>query len=166
MNNIETVIGNYGLFLDKIFKNLASSRLESSRFKEIDHICYRVETEDQYKLKKHEFINFGTLISEKIIAGRLISVFKLFHPIKYKDYSIPCIELPAPKNPNKFKEGLEHAEIAINTSLENYRNLHPNIDWKLDAMDKKINPELIVEFSDCTVKFHEKSIEEIIEIEK
>jgi len=164
--NLVNIIGNYDSFLDDVFQNIKDTGFGLSEFSELDHICYRVETREMYIAKKIELGEIGDLLSEEIIAGRPIAIYKLKIPILFNGFKIDCIELPAPKVRNRFKEGLEHAEFVINVPLSDFLVRHHNINFGLDSYDKEINPELEAEFEDCAVKFHEKNILEVIALQK
>ena len=84
-------------FLDKVFLEMESHRIEIKNYWMIDHICYRVETEKNYQKMKSQFEHLGSLLIESEVNGRLIASYKLHQPISYKDYQIPLVELPAPK---------------------------------------------------------------------
>lgn len=166
--NIENIIGDYKKFLVKILSNLDNADINfySYRFSEIDHIAYRVESNESYENKKKELDKIGQNISEIKVRGRFISIFKLNQPIIYGTYKIPSIELPAPKKDSDYKEGLEHAEMVVSKSLQEIMDERKDLDWELKRPESH-NPELILKFDDgLTVKFHNQSIEKIIEFEK
>lgn len=158
---MKSIIGDYKFFLDKIFANLKSAGFDNAEFKELDHIAYRVETLERYEELKNKLTEFASAESEVEISGRPISIFKLKEPLVYEKYKIPCLELPAPKIGRKFKEGLEHAEFVINSTLPEFLEEHKNVKFNVSEYQKEINPALIVEFGDCAVKFHEQSLLEI-----
>jgi len=85
-------IGDY-----KIFENMKNVGFEDDEFKEIDHIAYRTETDERYEELKKEFQVFASSSSEAMIAGRLISVFKLKEALVYGFWVIYGLELLAPR---------------------------------------------------------------------
>lgn len=155
---ISSVIGDYKSFLDKIFVNLEKAGFDEKEFKELDHICYRVETLERYEEMKNKLAEFSSAQSEVEISGRPILVCRLEDPLVYKDYKIYCLELPAPRAGASFKEGLEHAEFVINSTLPEFLEKHKNVEFNMNEYQKGINPGLIVEFDDCAVKFHTQSL--------
>ncbi len=134
----------------------------------IDHICYRVSSYKNYTEMKVNLSRLGYALTETEVNGRPIVCYKLFKPlvIKYQNLSfqIPVIELPAPKPGKVVADGLEHIEIALGYHPLEIKKQFQNIRWNDSGLSKKINPELEIEFLDlkAAVKFHEKSIEEII----
>jgi predicted metalloenzyme YecM len=156
---IDEIVGDINIFLDKIFLNIQNTGFDFSELDELDHIAYRVEDNKRYDEVKNQLKDFVEYIDEAMFGGRLISILKLKAPIKYKNYRIDCLELMAPKENNTFKEGLEHAEFVISINLADYREKYKDlIDFNLDGYRREVNPELIAEFEDCAVKFHNQSL--------
>ncbi len=155
------MLENHKLFLDKIFNNMKNVGFEDAEFKEIDHVAYRTETDERYEELKREFQPFVSGSDEVMIAGRLISVFKLKEPVVYGSWIIYGLELCAPKENSRYKEGLEHAEFVTKCSLEEFMKKHQDIKFDMKAFEKEVNRELVFDFSDCTVKFHEQSLLEL-----
>lgn len=101
MARITEILGSPNGFLQTIFTHLASDKIDVSSY-ELDHICYRVETEARYEeLKTILETSYATLLSEAIIGDRFISTYRLNDPIRYINRTISILELPAPK-PGRF----------------------------------------------------------------
>ena len=67
MARITEILGNPDGFLRTIFSHLASDQIDVSN-SELDHICYRVETEARYEeLKNILETSYAVLLSEAII---------------------------------------------------------------------------------------------------
>ncbi|HAV11815.1 MAG TPA: hypothetical protein DCX32_04735 [Candidatus Moranbacteria bacterium] len=156
--SIEDIIGDYRLFLQAIFENLSQAEIGNDEFSELDHICYRVETKERYEQKKQELLRVCEQYSEAPFNGRLISVIKLKTPLGFNDIQIRSIELIAPKENNRFKEGLEHAEFVIKDTLEQFLEKHKGLPFNFSAYGREINRELILEFEGCALKFHSQSL--------
>jgi predicted metalloenzyme YecM len=156
--NIESIIGDYKTFLDKIFSNLEGAGFEMDEFRELDHLGYRVESLERYYELKSKFSGFSESMMDKEFAGRPVLVCKLKAPFIYEEFKIEGIEVLAPKVNNKFKEGLEHAEFVTKITLAEFFEKHEDIKFNLDTYSREENPELILEFGDCAVKFHEQSL--------
>lgn len=155
---IEKIIGDYNEFLDRALEKMRDAGFDLEEFEELDHIAYRTETDDRYEDLKNELIEFSEAYNEEFFGGRNILVCRLREPLRYNGFEVPGFELLAPKEDNEFVEGLEHAEFVIRGTLKEFKERHNDIDFNLDAYDRDVNPELIVEFDDCAVKFHEKSL--------
>lgn len=164
MTNIEEVIGDYKKLIGDVYENLKEIGIDVSAFP-IDHIGYRTTTRKKYETLRNKLNYFGDLVSEIIIRNRPIAIFKLKESLIYKDIKIPFFEILAPAKGDTVEDGLEHAEFVIGTQLLAMTNKYPKVNFFLN--DKKINPELILKFSNgANVKFHQQPIDEVIKLEK
>lgn len=156
---------NANNFLKNLFTQLEDQKIDVKNW-EVDHLCYRTSTEDNYQATKQKFDLLGTCLIESEVNGRLIATYKLKEPIHYNDRIIDLVEVPAPKPNKKTPEGFEHIEIVIDESFDFFMNKYPRLSFNKKGLEKELNPELEVEFKNCAVKFHHKSLEHIINIEK
>jgi len=145
-------------FLDQFFQNLKADKIDVANF-ELDHVCYRVETEKRYKEMKIMLDGLGQKLTEFKIRKREISTYHLNKPIVYLDREIHCIELSSPREDLFFPEGFEHAEFVINESLTDFMGRYPNIEFNTEALNRELNPELIRQYEGIAVKFHNYSLE-------
>jgi predicted metalloenzyme YecM len=162
VNPIKNILGPPESFLQEIFKNLEADAANVSK-SILDHICYRVETYDRYLFLKNQLLAIGTLLTESEIGGRPIASFKLFEPIVFEGRNIGVIELPAPKTGSFYPEGYEHAEFVIDVDFETFIKNHPHIKFDKRAINKTINPEIIIKYGELSVKFHHHTLEYVIE---
>lgn len=132
----------------------------------IDHLCYRVSTDAEYLLVKEQFSAIGDLLIECEVSGRLISTYKLFEPIKYKNWQIPLIELPAPKKGKVTPTGFEHIEIVCDLPFSELESTLKKHNTDLSGLAKPFNKEFEVMLEGCAVKFHHLSLESVIRLEK
>lgn len=155
---------------------------------QLDHICYRVETKDEYQELYHQLVKEGAdLLVEDSINGRLISTFKLQNPIIVDDREIYLLELPMPKNGSPYHSGWEHAEFVVgilysivscqllgpDVDLIEFSKRYPNLslEWDLSGSSKASNPDVRIELISTFVgkmsaKFHHLSLDRVIELEK
>jgi predicted metalloenzyme YecM len=54
-------------FLDRVFLELLRSGIDASRY-ELDHICYRVESDEEYEEIQHHLADMGDILCETEIA--------------------------------------------------------------------------------------------------
>ncbi len=166
MADLHEVIGEPSIFLDEIFKLLGEIGIDTSRF-ECDHVCFRCATEQEYKHKQKELEKLGTILSEAVIGGRLITTYKFNQPIVYKDRKIRLIELPSPKGGSPYATGLEHAEFVIDKPFDLFMRAHPAVKFDTRGMDKARNADISVKLAGgrYTVKFHHQPLDLVIEEE-
>lgn len=141
-----------------------------NEIKYIDHICYRVSSIVSYEAKKRELKSYGILVSELPFNGRPISVFKLNEPIyinfDHYAFSIEFIELPAPKESFPYQEGFEHIEIIPHRSLSSIINKFSEVNFDSKNIENTLNSEISLTTNIGVVKFHNKSLKQIVQEEK
>ena len=162
--DIKSIIGDYELFLNKVFTNLKASNLSLDDFVELDHIAYRTDSVEKYEEVKKLLMPFFKIYSDKEFGGRNILVGRFEQSLIYGEFKIEGIEILAPKEGNVFRNELEHAEFVIEGILEDFRAKYDDIDFDLHAYGRDINSELCINFDDCAVKFHEVSLLDVREI--
>lgn len=165
MSNPLAFLGNVEDFVKNIIDSLKQDGIDVSPLN-LDHLCYRVETQEDYLAYQQKLATVGSLLSEKEIGGRLISSYKLDNPVYVLGKEIYVIELPAPKKGSSYQRGLEHAEFVIEDSFEDFMHQHPNIQFDTKGMDKPVNADIAINHDTFTVKFHHHSLEYVIENEQ
>ncbi|MEE2671365.1 MAG: VOC family protein [Bdellovibrionota bacterium] len=151
-------------FLSRAFTQLEKNKLNLKNW-EIDHVCYRTSSIENYEESKAVFEQIGTCLVESPVNGRLIATYKLNEAIRFKEYFIDLVEVPAPKPGKVTKEGFEHFEVVIDQDFESFMQENSQFEYSTKGMAKLLNPELEIEFEDFAIKFHHKSLEHIINIE-
>ena len=153
-------------FLNLIFGHIQNQNVEIKPHWFIDHLCYRAHTDDEYQSLCTKFLEFSDLLIETQVSGRMISTFKLHKPIVFNQFEIHLVELPAPKK-NKFTEtGFEHIEIVCDVVLLDLAKKYSHLSLDLGGLKKEINPELEIVFGRENLKFHNLSLEDVIQQER
>lgn len=171
---------NHGIslhaFLTEIELACSSSGVSLSE-REIDHVCYRVETKVDYQRIYSRLSSMGSVLAETMIGGRPIATFSLTNPIEYKNWMIPCIELPCPKESSFYTEGWEHCEVVIGNAsmdavdnrefLEHFVSAHSHLSFDMRSVGKEINADVSLNINgDFSVKFHSRPLYEVCLFEK
>lgn len=133
---------------------------------EIDHVCYRTKSLEDYVKTKNSFSKIGYLLGETCIGGRPIACFELHSPVMTSQGLVSLVEVPAPKPGRKSDSGYEHLEVVIDRTFEALMIKFPNLSWDTRAISKGFNNEIEAKFSDFNVKFHHHALNHIIEVEK
>ncbi|MCB9061793.1 MAG: VOC family protein [Halobacteriovoraceae bacterium] len=152
-------------FLKNSFRTVYQNKLDLKTW-EIDHLCYRTVSDQNYIEVKNKFLELGSLLTETIVRGRPIAIIKLSEPIFFDQYIIDLIEIPSPKKNSTFSEGFEHFEVVIDCHFQEFVQKYPHIKFDLSSLSKTLNPELKLDFETFQIKLHHKSLEHIINIEK
>ncbi|WP_316383189.1 VOC family protein [Enterobacter mori] len=144
---------------------------------EADHISLRCHQNATAERWRRGFEQCGELLSENMINGRPICLFKLHEPVRVAHWQFTVIELPWPGEKRYPHEGWEHIEIVLPGEPEtlNARALallsdeglsQPGIYVKTSSpkgeRERLPNPTLAVTDGQVTVKFHPWTIEQIV----
>lgn len=163
---MKQILGDYETFIKNIGAGLTTSGIDRSELAMMDHICYRVESQSRYDKLLGEFSSIAVLLGEAEVSGRKIATFELRDYIKVDGWTIPYLELPEPKNGSPYSEGLEHAELVVIGSLNNFAKRHTDLTFSTKGMSKDINPELGLKTDLLSVKFHEQPLGAVVRIEQ
>ncbi|MFB5743519.1 VOC family protein [Cedecea sp. P7760] len=146
-----------------------------------DHIslrCHQNATADRWRAGLEKC---GALLSENVINGRPICLFKLDEPVCVEHWRFTVVELPWPGEKRYPHEGWEHIEIVLPGEPEtlNARALdllsdaglrETGISVKTSSpkgeRERLPNPTLAVTDGKVTIKFHPWSIEQIVASER
>lgn len=149
---------DYQIFLDKVFVKLNKLGVDVSGL-ELDHLGYKVATNEEYDQTKAEFLKLGDCVGEPILNDRRIGHFKLFIPLEYGEYHIPALELIAPMQSEQCATGFEHAEFVLKESYQSFMAKHPKLNWDLSAVNRSEFSMIKLRLDENTqVKFHLKPI--------
>lgn len=162
---IQNLIGDYEAFLREILRSISSEGFDLSDFIQIDHLCYRTSSLDNYYKKKSELGQISSLLGENIVNGRPISVFRFNQPIIHDKWRIDALELPAPKEGKSFNEGLEHIEFVIYDDIPTFLKKYKGKVFDMRAADRGINPEIGYQLPKYSVKFHILSLPVVVFLE-
>lgn len=132
---------------------------------DVDHLCFRTETESDYRRTCADFKKFSELLIESKVNGRLISTFKLKEPLVWKDQIIDVVEVPAPKLGKKTRRGFEHIEALISESFASFTARHASLKFDFRGAQKPFNPEIELATRVGAVKFHHMPLEAVVRVE-
>lgn len=139
---------------------------------QLDHLCYRVETADQYEKLKAQLLDKNELLVESPINGRRIATFRMAEPFRFRSREIWLLELPEPKPGSPYSEGWEHVEFVTDRPLAAFAEWmveHLGVeDQAIDrsGLGKALNADLRLRLAGgLSVKFHELALDEVIRIE-
>ena len=152
------------IFLESLINEAKSHGLEFPN-NSIDHLCYRCSNLQNYQETKEEMQANGKLLVESIVGGRDIATYKLNQPIIFENQSVDIIEVPSPKKGSPYDDGFEHFEVVINESFSSFMNKYPHLNFSTKALNKDLNPDIKIQLQSGSIKFHQQSLEKVIEIE-
>src|SRR6266568_3710147 len=154
MDELTTIIGDYRSFLQHIIAEVQQAGFEMTDFVQLDHMCYRTASLEQYQTKKEKLTSVAQLLGEVEVNKRPIAVLRLNTPIYYEGWRIDSIEIPAPKPGVETDEGLEHIEFVLYDGQETFLQKYASKSFDLKAAGRGINPEVTFVLPTYKVKFH------------
>ena len=166
MSKLEAIIGNYSSFLDDILGRIVSEGFDMNDFIQVDHMCYRTTSIENYKDKKIELAEVEKLLGETMVNGRPISTFRLNEPVWHDRWRIDAIELPAPKAGTGHTEGLEHIELVLYDDIPTFLQKYAAKPFEMRAADRGINPEIGLQLGELSVKFHLLNLPTVVYLEQ
>ncbi|MES2769879.1 MAG: VOC family protein [Bdellovibrionota bacterium] len=152
------------LFLTQLMAELQALGVSVSTLR-ADHLCFRVESHQEYEDHKVFLAGAGILLTEANVNGRAISTYRMTEPFRAGNQVVELIELPAPKAGTEYTKGFEHAEFVIKESFDLFTAKFPHLHFTRSG-NKNINPELCLKTRVGQAKFHYLSLDRVIEIEK
>ncbi len=162
---LQQIVGGYNAFLKQIVSEIEDAGFDLDDFSQMDHMCYRVSSTEDYAAKKAELATVGKLIGENQVNGRPIATFRLAEPVRYDRWRIDALELPAPKPNTPTKEGLEHVELVLFDDKDDFLKKYADKGFDLKAADRGINPEIGYKLPSYTVKFHLLALPTVVYLE-
>jgi len=165
MTQLQEIIGEHETFLSDILSRTEAEGFDLTDFVQIDHMCYRTSSFEQYAEKKEELTSVARLLGETMINGRPIATFRLDDPVRHDAWRIDAIELPAPKEGAVHPEGLEHIEFVIYDDIPTFLQKYEGKPFEMRAADRGINPEIGLKLGELTVKFHLLNLPTVIYLE-
>lgn len=166
MLTLTDIIGDYQTFIPETVAKVEAAGFDIKDFCQIDHICYRTVSLENYETKKQQLSEVARLVTETKVNGRPIATFRLPQPIYSDQWRVDCVELPAPKAGLVTAEGLEHLEFVLYDELPAFVQKHADKEFDLSAADRGINPAATFNLGDRTVKFHMLSLGTVTYLEK
>lgn len=153
-------------FLNHLFIDLKQKEINIPGHWDVDHLCYRTEFFSRYQELKDHFSEFANLLIESDVNGRPIATYQLHRPVRFREWLIDVVELPAPKASKTTKEGFEHIEIVCDVPFSELENKYRHLPLKLDGLKKDFNQEFEIHLGTRNLKFHHLSLKSVINLEK
>ncbi len=159
-------IGDFQTFISSILDNMKAQGFVMTDFVQLDHICYRTTSIQNYEVKKTELSSLAQLLGETMVNNRPISTFRLNQPINHLGWRIDAVELPAPKTGSIFSEGLEHVEFVLFDDPKTFLQKYQGKPFIMKAAERGINPEIGLKLNQYSVKFHLLNLPTVVYLEQ
>lgn len=165
MTKLQEVVGDYDQFLDDILDRVADEGFDMGDFAQLDHMCYRTVSPENYREKSTELKSVARLLGETMINGRPISTFRLLEPVHHGPWRVDALELPSPKDGSNHNEGLEHVEFVLLDDMSTFLDKYEGMPFEMRSADRGINPEVGLKLGEYSVKFHLLNLPTVVYLE-
>ena len=183
--NQTALLADFQDFEQKIQVLAEAIHLDLTKY-EIDHLSLRVNSVQKAREWLALLLNYGSVLSDNSVNGRVIYLISLTQPLYLAGQEIAVVELPLPKDKHYPQETWEHIEVVVpfltgETEAEwlvRIKNLflwNQSDDLKVKSSEPTADGETLVNlsvamsFSDqnhnhTCIKVHPYSIKKIIEV--
>lgn len=127
-----------------------------------DMLCYDVPSNERYTEVKNELASRALLLDESEVNGRLIAIFEFVEPLKAGDWEVSFLELPQPKSGDEV-EGIDHVQFVTRMGLSQFVKRYKEIAFV--EKGNALNRLLQVEHDGVKIRFHDKHIGAVLELE-
>ena len=147
------LLDNYQKFMDQVFEKLNALGIHTSEIK-IDHIGYQADSSEDYDSKCSDLADTAEKISENIVGGRRVGIFKVNEELNHNQQRFDVIEVIEPKEGQKVNSAWGHVEFLVDIPLEDFMERYSDLDWDVSALNRDEFPMLILKLGDgIRVKF-------------
>lgn len=164
---MKEILGDYETAVAKAEALVVGAGIELTDLVQCDTLCYRVETNERYEEVKQELARVALALGEAEVNGRLIATFMFNEPLSVGRWqTISYLELPQPKPNRSYVEGVDDVLFVTRQSLGEFQKKYHDIAFEEKGLANKLNPLLEVEGEGMAVKFHDKHMGVVVELEK
>lgn len=164
---MKQLLGDYEAFIEKANTLIDQSGIARKELLLCDTLCYRVETNERYDELKKALTSLAFSVDETEVNGRLIAVYDLRDPLNVPGWQrpVPYLEIPQPKLGSPYKEGFDHAQFVTLRGLSHFRAQHQALSFDEKGLEHELNPLIKLSGDGVAVKFHDKHMGSVIELE-
>lgn len=157
------ILDNYTPFINNVLQKLNTFGVDVTNL-DMDHVGYQASSNTDYDNLKKEFDKIGEKLTEEIVGGRRVGIYKLYKPLHFKQYTNTAIELVAPKEGQVCPSALEHVEFVITETFESFMNKYPNIPWDTSSINQPDFPMIKLKLNEqIMAKFHLTPVLKIVD---
>lgn len=152
------ILDSYEKFLSELLTKTQELGLDVSGLP-LDHVAYQAASDNEYDQLTTNFAQLGSLVSEEIIGGRRVGIYRLHTPLEFAGYGPQAIELIAPVAGQTPPSALEHVEFSIDEPFAEFMARYPELPWDSSATARPQFPVLKLRLSPTMqVKFRHGAV--------
>lgn len=136
-------LSNHKDFITKVLTLLKEKGINTSKLT-IDHLGYQADSARDFEEKTDLIKKDASLLSQNIVGGRRVAIYKLGNPFIFEDQEINIVEIFEPREGQQVASAFEHIEFLTPVSLEDFVEEYSNIEWDKSVMNRAEFPMLIL----------------------
>ena len=165
MRTVLALLGNYQEYIQHAEVKLRTYHITADELTQCDMLNYECSTNERYDNMKRTLMSTATLINEIEHGGRLISVFRSNPLLQAGSWQIPYIELLQPKPTRENRDGIDGIFFVTNVAMSDFLRRHPDVPFETKGMANVANPYVELKMDDVAVKFHDRHMGAVLQIE-
>jgi predicted metalloenzyme YecM len=159
------VLGDYQSYILNAAEMVRTHGVETNELTQCDMVNYECNTNERYDELKAALLQSAKLLSEIEHGGRLISIFQAEPLLQAGEWRVPHIELLQPKPTRENIDGIDGVFFVTSVALSEFLQRHKEIPFETKGLANKANPYVELKADDVAVKFHDRHIGAVLEIE-
>lgn len=160
------ILGDYAGYVARAEAGIAAKGITSKELTQCDMLNIECSTDGRYERVKAELLKAAELLSEIDHNGRLISIFEMHEALAAGTWSIPHVELLAPKPTRENSDGIDGVFFVTATRLARFLETHKGVKFEEKGLTNKANPYVELKGDDWAVKFHDRHMGAVLDIER
>lgn len=159
-------IGEYDNYVARAEVMVGSRGVATDELTQCDMINYECDTNERYEEVKRALLQSASLLSEIMHGGRLVSIYQNDPVLEAGQWRVPYVELLQPKPTRENKDGIDGLFFVTSMALSEFIKKHQDIDFETKGLANAANPYIELKADGVAVKFHDRHMGAVLQIEK
>lgn len=160
------ILGDYASYIASVQEMLRQQGIQAHELTQCDMLNYECYSNERYDEMKELLQQSTKLLSEIEHGGRLVSIYQNAEPLVAGQWRVPYIELLQPKPTRENIDGIDGIFFVTSIALPDFLSLHEGIDFERKGLDNPANPYVELKAEGVAVKFHDRHMGAVLQIEK
>lgn len=160
------VLGDYAGYISRVEDMIKQQGIAADELTQCDMLNYECDTNERYNEVKRVLLQSAALLSEIEHGGRLVSIYQNTSPLEAGRWRVPYVELLQPKPTRENRDGIDGVFFVTATALGSFLERHADGGFETKGLVNKANPYVELKADGVAVKFHDRHMGAVLEIEK
>lgn len=160
------ILGDYASYIVNAQEMIGKHGVGQEEIVQCDMLNYECNTAVRYDEVKAALLQSAKLLSEIEHGGRFISIFQATPALEAGQWRVPHIELLQPKPTRENIDGIDGIFFVTDVSLPAFLERHQDIAFETKGLINRANPYVELKADGVAVKFHDRHMGAVLEIEK